>query len=420
MEPRRTPPQLTEPTDVLLADVAIRIQLGPTHYKMTIERYQRISKLIERDGSPLKDRVHLFYPQGSMAIGATIASKLKTDEFDIDVVAQLDLPPDTLPHEPLDRLFEAISGEPGSRYHGKTKRRTRCVTVEYSDRMHIDVTPLIRRPETQERESWLFHDRPEAPHEPAKRLIVNPYGFAEWFKANTPPDQDFATVFEQRAAEYEQLRYEQLPLMEAAETDPVPPQEPPLRKSKAVIALQLLKRWRNVQYDSRAGRRPPSILLAKLVADAANSTDRLSEELLHQAQHMLAEVQRFHRARHRIRVVNPLCHQDLLTDRWPESLQCQAIFLQDLETLVAKLERLVVGRDLHRMKAIMVDLFGEAPTSDVFEAFNKRLGTEVQDGSSHHRPGTGSRIIAPTAGAAEIAPAGTLETKRHTFFGQER
>ena len=415
MNPRTVPPQLTEPTDILLADVAIRVQLGQTHYQMTVERYQRINKLIERDGSPLKDLVELFYPQGSMAIGATIASRLRTDEFDIDVVAQLDLPDYVLPHEPLDMLFEAIRGEPGSRYYKKTKRRTRCVTVDYKDKMHIDVTPVIRRRATPERESWLFHDRPEAPQEPGYRLIANPYGFAEWFKANTPPDQDFADIFEKRAAEYEQLV-----LMEAAESEPVPLQEPPFRKSKAVIVLQLLKRWRNVQYDTRSGRRPPSILIAKLVADAANHTDRLSEELLLQARHMLREFQRFHNAGRCIHVTNPVCGQDVLTDRWPESLRDQAIFIDDLENLVVKIERLVAGCDLSEMQTIMMNLFGEAPTAEVFRAFNERLGKEVRDGRSQHRPNTGSRTIPTTAATGATIPSGGLATPKHTFFGGER
>ena len=413
MNPRTVPPQLTEPTDILLADVAIRVQLGQTHYQMTVERYQRINKLIERDGSPLKDLVELFYPQGSMAIGATIASRLRTDEFDIDVVAQLDLPDYVLPHEPLDMLFEAIRGEPGSRYYKKTKRRTRCVTVDYKDKMHIDVTPVIRRRATPERESWLFHDRPEAPQEPGYRLIANPYGFAEWFKANTPPDQDFADIFEKRAAEYEQLV-----LMEAAESEPVPLQEPPFRKSKAVIVLQLLKRWRNVQYDTRSGRRPPSILIAKLVADAANHTDRLSEELLLQARHMLREFQRFHNAGRCIHVTNPVCGQDVLTDRWPESLRDQAIFIDDLENLVVKIERLVAGCDLGKMKEIMVELFGEVPTMDAFRAFNESVGSPVQLGQSQHRPDTGSLVLPTTAtGAGAAIPSGAVSTPKHTFLG---
>lgn len=412
MNSRTIPPQLTETTDILLADVAIRVQLSRTDYNKAVDRYQTINDWIERDGSPLKDLIQLFYPQGSMAIGATIASKLKTDEFDIDLVAQLGLPKDVLPHEPLDLLFKAIRGEPGSRYYRMTKRRTRCVTVDYSDDMHIDVTPVIRRWGTPERESWLFHDRAEAPQEPSYSLIANPYGFAEWFKANTPPDQDFADIFEKRAAEYEQLMFK------AADSDPVPPQEPPFQKSKAVIVLQLLKRWRNVQYDARSGRRPPSILIAKLVADAANHTDRLSEELLLQARHMLSEFRRWHDAGCLIHVANPVCEQDVLTDRWPESLQDQAIFIRDLENLVVQVERLVSGCDLEAMKAIMVDLFGEVPTTDAFRAFNERLGNQVQLGQSQHRPDTGSLVLPTTATGTGVAiPSGAVSTPKHTFLG---
>lgn len=235
-----------DPADALLADVAIRVQLSRTDYSKAVSWYEAINNCIERDGSPLKDRVELFYPQGSMAIGATIASKLRNDEFDIDVIAQLDLPFDVLPREPLDLLYEAIRGVPGSRYYGMAKRRTRCVTVDYSDDMHIDVTPVLRMRGTRERQSLLFHHRPETPGNPGYSLVANPYGFAEWFKTNTPPDHAFAGIFEERAREYEYLT-----IMDEAASDPVPLQEPLLRKSKAVVVLQLLKRWRNVQYDAR-------------------------------------------------------------------------------------------------------------------------------------------------------------------------
>ena len=411
----KTPlPHLTEPLDILLADVAIRIQLSRTNYEKAVGRYETINEWIERDGSPLKDLVQLFYPQGSMAIGATIASRLRTDEFDIDVVAQLALPPSISPCVPLDLLFEAIRGEPASRYYEMTKRRTRCVTIDYSDDMHIDVTPVIRRWGTPERESWLFHDRPEAPQEPGKKLIANPYGFAEWFKNNTPLDQDFADIFEKYASEYERMV-----ILAEAESDPVPPQEPPFRKSKAVIVLQLLKRWRNVQYDTRSGRKPPSILIAKLVADAANHTDRLSKELLHQAQHMLSEFRNWHNARCLIHVTNPVCKEDVLTDRWPETLQDQAIFIRDLEILVAQVDKLVSGCGLDEMKRIMVELFGEAPTTDVFQAFNERVGDKVSTGQSQHRRDTGSLIISTTTAAGVTGPSSATRTKKHTFYGKE-
>ena len=144
---------------------------------------------------------------------------------------------------------------------------------------------MVRRPATRERESWLFHHQEGTVREQGERLIANPFGFAEWFNGNTPRDHDFAQLYEARSREYERMILEG-----SAQDDPVPPQELPGQKSKAVIVLQLMKRWRNVRYDRRPGRRPPSILLSNFVADNAGRTDTLSHELLHQARQLLSDV----------------------------------------------------------------------------------------------------------------------------------
>ena len=415
MTPKTVSPQrfLADPTDALLADVAIRVQLSRTDYSKAVSRSQTINSWIERDGSPLKDRVELFYPQGSMAIGATIASKLRTDEFDIDVVAQLGLPDYVLPSQALDLLYKAIQGEPGSRYYGMAKRRTRCVTVNYSDDMHLDVTPVLRMWGTPERQSRIFHHQEETPQIAGYSCIANPYGFAEWFKSCTPSDNAFADTFESRAMEYENLR-----ILAEADSDPVPPQEPPFRKSKAVIVLQLLKRWRNIQYDSRSGRRPPSIMIAKLVADAANHTERLSEELLLQAQHMLSVFRQTYAQGRTVCIVNPICPEDVLTDRWPGSLQEQALFIRDLENLIQKVSRLVEGCDLGAMQEIMLSLFGEVPVRETIRAFSERNGNEIRGGHSQHDPRKGGLII--PAAASVTVPSTTRSTPRHTFYGTER
>ena len=369
----------TNLVDNLLADVAIRVQLSRSNYRKAVERYKAITQWIERFPSPLKDRV-LSYPQGSMAIGATIASKLRTDEFDIDVLAQLALPENIASHIPLDLLFEVIKGEPGSRYYSLTRRRTRCVTVDYADNMHIDITPALRCPCTRERESWIFHHDPKELQQKSFRLIANPYGFAEWFNLNTPSDIEFARNFETRTNLYENsiLR---------ADSEPVPPQESPFHKSKAAIVLQLLKRWRNVQYDNRSVRRPPSIMMAKLVADFATDPHRsLSRELHFQTRMMLSTLLRWHTVGKRIEVRNPICAEDILTDRWPETLGDQEMFIHDLQNLSKKIERLCAGCDLGLMKAILVELFGEAPTSEIFHDLNQRLGSTISWGQSGYSP----------------------------------
>lgn len=405
---------LSEPVDLLLADVAIRVQLTNTDYNKAVERYHSVADWLDRPESLLQGRVNRLYAQGSIAIGATIASKMRTDEFDIDVIADLALPIGTAPQHVLDLLYGSIRGERGSRYYSMAERRTRCVTIHYADDMHLDVTPAILLPVPEPRTSHIFHSKPEEHDEPDRTLMANPYGFAEWYKASTPLDHDFVALFEKRAGDWERL-------VKAAETETVPAQQPPYRKSKATIALQLIKRWRNVRYDRRAGRRPPSIVLARLIADAANHTDTLSEELHLQAAQLLENFSEWHRAGLCIQVVNPRCAQDVFTDRWPSSLAEQEVFIHDLGDLVAKLAILRGECPLDRIQEIMKDLFGEAPTLAAFKAFTKRTGHQISTGQSYHQPRTGRLDLAATGllGATVAPSPATVRTRPHTFFGAD-
>jgi hypothetical protein len=400
---------LMDPIDMLLADIAIRIQLSATDYTKAEDRYRTINSHLERDGSLLQGHVVRLYPQGSMAIDATIASRLRTDEYDIDIIVELNLPPDVSPQLALDLLYHSIRGERGSRYYDMTVRRTRCVTVNYADDMHLDLTPVVLCAGQSARTSFLFHHRPEEPRTPGYRLLANPWGFADWFRQQTPVDHAFAVAFSKRAVAMDAQ------ILAKAASEPVRPQKPAHEKSKAVIVLQLLKRWRNVQYDSRKGqRRPPSIMMSRLIADAANQTDTLFRELMFQAAYMRQVIHGADAAGGKVRVVNPRCPQDVLTDRWPESAGEQRVFLTDLDRLLVKLARLPESR-LDEMRTILSELFGENPTGQAVESYVQRLGAGVASGRSLFMPGTG-RVLT----AASTAPAQAIPTRPHKFFGSDR
>jgi hypothetical protein len=185
--------------EILLAETAIRIELPPSLHGLAIERYEAIRTYIERNGSPLAGRVRIFYPQGSMAIRATIRSRKREEGFDIDIVAELILPFRTAPSAVLDLLFAAINGGPGSRYHDKVERNTRCVTVHYEDGMHLDITPSVLIDEGDPRHSMIFHAKLEEPASAHQRLEMNSYGFVEWFKARTPIDLSFVEAYAKKA-----------------------------------------------------------------------------------------------------------------------------------------------------------------------------------------------------------------------------
>jgi hypothetical protein len=232
--------------EILLAETAVRIELPPSLHRLAVQRYEALRKYIERDASPLAGRVRIFYPQGSMAIRATIRSRKREDGFDIDIVAELTLPPTMTPAAVLDLLFAAINGEVGSLYHGKVERNTRCVTVHYEDGMHLDITPSVLIDERDSRRSVIFHAKAGQPPATHRRLEMNSYAFVEWFNVRTAIDLSFVEAYAKRAFAFDHRA--------DAEVRPVPAHSSTDGgKSATVVAMQLLKRNRNLKYARRAG-----------------------------------------------------------------------------------------------------------------------------------------------------------------------
>jgi hypothetical protein len=398
--------------DVMLADVAIRIQLSTTDHQLAIDHYHAINEWLEREGSPLAGAVRDFYPQGGFAIGATVARHSSDDEFDIDVMADLPFRIDVDPEDALATLNDAIRGERGSRYYLKTDRKTRCSTVNY-DGMHLDVTPTVRLTGTVEKTGMIFHSKPKDPSA-KKSLFANPHGFAQWFISRTPPDQDFGIFFERRSLDYDR---ERAILTRHADSEPVPKQCSAYQKSRAVIALQLIKRWRNLAYDRRHGSRrlPPSVLLAFYVASHANQTKSLAEELSFQVESILAVVGEAHDRGQQVFARNPTCREDILTDRWPADQSDQAVFIRELTDFAVKLRRLRGEIALPEMQQILEDLFGEKPARSAVRDNVQRVGKDVGSIGSRYMPGKAA-IPAAVAGGAP-APSIARSAPPHKFFG---
>jgi hypothetical protein len=396
--------------DILLADVAIRIQLSQTDHDKAVSRFDVMRDWIDREGSPLQGLVALLYAQGSMANGSTVARVSDRDEYDIDVMVDLLIRLDADPQIVLDTLHDAIRGERGSRYWGKTIRHTRCVCVSYDDGMHIDLTPAVRLAGQEPRTSVIFHSKPEDPTTHKQRLFANPWGLADWFNGRTRIEDDFAKFYQARADDYYASRIEA-----RAPAEDVPDRKPAHAKSRALIALQLIKRWRNVLFDRRERaslRRPPSVLLTKLVGDNANQTTTLSEELEHQASRILGRLEEEARRGQLIEEVNPRCLDDKLTDRWPASMQDQNLMIADLRAFIGAI-RLLRSQtlDLAQMTAVLEGLFGQRP---VRKAVDDYVAAMARNRGHQFVTPTG-RVLAPAAGL--VVPAAARPIAPHSFFG---
>lgn len=389
--------------DVLLRDIARRVQLSPTDYRLAVGHYEAVDAFLNKEGNPLAPYMVRIYAQGSMAIGATISSKLNNDEFDVDAVAELNFPATAPPGAVLDALFNAINGEKGSIYHGKVKRRTRCVTLEY-DRMHLDVTPAVRLPQHAPRTSVIFHANEAEPPARHRHIKANPWGFAEWFKDSTPAVHEIVEAVLRQTAE------------------PVPDQNNLIEKSHPLVALQLLKRWRNKCYDGRQGRTPPSVVLAYYVASHSTGAADLYGEFRAQAERMYAIFAAADQRDQLISVVNPACNTDVLSDRWPGDLRTQRVFSADLKDLLAALDTIEADPTVETCAEVMSSLFGENPTRVVIEDFQKRFSQKAHDGALFAVGGSGGSggLALGASGLSSTSSARrTYSIPKHTDFGSD-
>jgi hypothetical protein len=349
-----------------------------------------------------------------MAIRATIRSRRLNDGFDIDIVAELILPPGLSPAQILDLLFEAINGPVGSIYHGMAERQTRCVTVEYADGMHLDITPSELLDERDPRRSHIFHAKPEEPAALHRRIVMNSWGFCDWFNMQTPANLLFEQAYAKRA-----LRFEKLRILADADVKPVPTHSTVEGgKSSSVVALQLLKGNRNLRYASRKGQRlPPSVMMAAFAGQTVVPSGSIAGALDAIASAMLIALETAERNSQLIDVRNPVCRDDRFTDRWPESQTAQRIYIDDIKLLRRQLAALMSDQlTLDQKQGLLMAMFGEGPAQSAVDEYAASIGRAIQTGQ---RAIAGSGRVVPISRVAvpSIISAASATPKAHTFYG---
>lgn len=399
-----------DPLDAILADIAINCQLPPGLFVKATGRYEAVRAYIERPGSPLAGKVICFYPQGSMAIDATISTRGTDDEYDLDIVAELDIPEWMTPSEALDLLEKALKD-----YPVKVVRQTRCITLRYADNMHLDITPSRRLRTSKERESVIFHAKKGEPAHQHRSVAMNAWAFAEWYRRQTPTEERFALALNKRLYAADSMDF-------AADADihEVPEQTPLIIKSVTTVGLQLIKRSRNVQYANESGRIPPSVMLSCHAGHAASPGMPLSAMVIRQARWTARAIDAAAGRGRLLDVRNPEWHEECFTDRWPENQAQQTDFARVLHDLANGLEAIKTGNvQLEDLQNWLRDYFGDRVVSRSLNSFNERTGRAIRSSSQRYTP-SGSLFV-PAAPAIVAASAiSPVAARPHTNMGERR
>jgi hypothetical protein len=395
-----------DPLDRILAEIAYSVQLPPSLHAKACQRYKAVREYLEGT-TAFQDQIEHFYAQGSMAIDATISTRGTDDEYDIDIVAQLGgRYRHMTPLAILQALASALRDYPVQ----KVVQQTRCVTLFYADNMHLDVTPALRDYGTTDRQSSITHAKGPLPSNDDCMVPMNAYGHAEWYGARTPNEERVIEAFKDRwfGDHGTSIRAD-------AEVDEVPDQTQFVVKNMATVALQLLKRYRNVRYANHSGRIPPSVMLSYFAGVAALPDMKLSDMLVRICRWIIGDIERASINRQTVHVVNPTYSADVFTDRWPENSDQQNQFARYLHDLVAGIERAKRGEfDPVALRDWLREMFGDRVVTRAADRMADATGAAVVAGSQvYSKKGT---ILLPAA-ATIITSVAPVAAKPHTFFG---
>jgi hypothetical protein len=404
-------PQLSQ-ADGLLMDVARRIQLTKTKHENAVRNFKALCEWVGREGSPLHGKVIECYPSGSFATGTAIASRIKSDQHDVDVVIELGVPNGTSPETILQTLFFAVNGEPGTRYFGKVQLNSRCVTVTYDDGSTVDLMPVAPFANAPARAGNLFHHQRETGqnyHKP-----VNPWGFADHFNRSVEFDAAFSDLFKGR-----RLLVEGEAGLVTADTQPLPDHEPLEEKSPRVVALQLIKRARDVAFrvsGRKNMRKPPAVVLAAIALKAGPVHSSLTDEVISVANAIRKRLLDKNGERGAVTVCNPIYYADVFTDRWPENGAAQDVYDGDLRRLVVDLNRLKNDNlSLGERKELLQRLFGETAAN---YAINSSLDAALREVEANRQQvGPTGKMISGLAAPAIVTGASTTAAKSATRAG---
>lgn len=127
----------------VLENKAKSLDISDSCYEEAKTRYEAVGKWLQKKLPEYEPKI---YPQGSFRLGTVIKPVTDKDDYDIDLVCELQLDKDRVTQRELKHLV-GDSLRASSYYEPKLDRKegTRCWTLNYEDdvNFHMDILPAI-------------------------------------------------------------------------------------------------------------------------------------------------------------------------------------------------------------------------------------------------------------------------------------
>ncbi len=382
----------------ILTYLADALDISESRYKDAVEKYEAVGRWLSNEGSALAVFSPDIYPQGSFNLGTVVKPVTQEDEYDIDLVCQLDIGKEQITHQQLKQMV-------GDRLRANKiyagildKEGRRCWTLHYAEstKFHMDILPAI--PDEYE---WLL--QLGVPYALAKHAICitdnvrchldpewprsNPKGYAAWFRKR------MAVIFKARKKYMaEQLR---------ANIEDVPDYKV---KTPLQRAIQILKRHRDIMFRNDQDGKPISIIITTLAGHAYNNEEDLYDTLMSIVRGMSDHIESRAGA---YWVPNPVDPGENFADKWQEHPDRAVKFKKWLTQVEKDIAGALDKQGLQEIVGAMKSGFGDKSLNEAMVAYGENLKRKRESGGLKMFSGTGLLGI-----------AGQTRVRDHTFYGK--
>jgi hypothetical protein len=378
--------------DILLEIVCVKLQLTKTQFGLAESRYHSVGDWLLHAGSAVRRYKPDVYPQGSLNLGTTV-KPYGSNEFDLDVVCELQVLADNDPAAVYQSIWDRMAEH--ETYAKMIKRLRRCIRLEYANEFHLDIVPAIPDPDQHgdhilvpDLHADLRKDDPKCDFwKPS-----NPRGYKEWFKSRCAA-----------------------PLKEAfAKAEPLPQPEAIHEKPALKRAVQLFKRWRDVEFKDRRHLEPPSVILTTL-AGHFHGREILCTDALETIIDRIVDMRDDDEV---ICQTNPANPKENICERWRDNPKSLEAFDGAIREFQVSWKKLLKMRGLREITTELKRLFGENPVDQAVKEFAERQLNLPREAGQLLMERDTRRVV--TGGATVVGlGAAALPVRPTTFFGEE-
>ena len=321
-----------EKENEVLKEILSNIDIPDSAYKKAEQRYQSIGEHLHESSAQCSKHEPHVYPAGSFRLGTAIKPLNNQDEYDLDIICELQEGISKSSHTQKD--LKQLVGHDLDNYrtlngiHKPVGEKKRCWTLEYADDLsfHIDVVPCIPESGSQIallKESMLesskfdevlasnvaksavsITDNTDSNYHLITELwrISNPEGFASWFAARMKTGR----LFLEKRALLVEANIEELPYYRW--------------RTPLQMAIQLLKRHRDNMFITNPNSKPISVIITTLSGRAYQG----EADLVSALKRILADMDRYINSVVPL-IPNPVNPAEDFADKWysPEHASLQ-------------------------------------------------------------------------------------------------